>query len=388
MKTTIGQIHAEPGQRVIVMSDIHGHAENFLRVLQKAGYGGNDILVIVGDVIDKGPESLRALRCLMRLAEKQAVYVSMGNVDLTRLEILLDESDGSDARLADVVHYQQTAWGGGLVPDMLREAGADPAHMTAENAAEMRALLCARFAPEIAFLRSRPAILTMGNYIFVHGGVPTDDVESLAGTDAFPLLKNDSFYTQGHCFSRCVMVGHWPTALYRSGREDFAPLIDCERRIVCLDGGCSLKAAGQLNAVILPGPDAPMEQLQWTSADSLPTGIAQTAQEAVPPTLHFTFPNGAVERLGGEKDGLIRCRHIQSGRTVWLPEQFLYRRGEGWASGDYVDARLAVQAGDTLSAVWRGEAGIYAKRGSEVGWYTGAWKETPLPPAPALEDFL
>jgi len=230
----------------------------------------------------------------------------------------------------------------------------------------------------------------MGDYIFVHGGIPTDDAESLAGTDAFPWLKNDSFYTQGHRFSRCVAVGHWPARLYRDGPVNHEPLMDTDRRIFCMDGSCGLEYTGQLNVLIFPDACAPPERIAYVFADSLPTVTALAPQSAVPPTLCMSYYNSGVEHLQNEANGLTLCRHLQTGRTVRVPTHLVYTRDGGvhWWTQSFTDARLAVQAGDTLSVVWRGAQGIYGKRGSTCGWYDGPWAEAPLPPAPTLEEFL
>ena len=51
MNTTIQKIDARPGQRIIAMSDIHGHLDNMVQLLRKLKYSGDDILVIVGDLL-------------------------------------------------------------------------------------------------------------------------------------------------------------------------------------------------------------------------------------------------------------------------------------------------------------------------------------------------
>ncbi len=51
IRTTIQQIDARPGQRLLVVSDIHGHLDRFIQLLRQMHYSGEDILVIVGDLI-------------------------------------------------------------------------------------------------------------------------------------------------------------------------------------------------------------------------------------------------------------------------------------------------------------------------------------------------
>ena len=107
MRTTIQKIEAAPGQRIIAVSDVHGHLNHMIRLLRKVNYTGNDILVIVGDIVDKGPDSLRTLQYVMELAKREPVYVSMGNVDLHRLQFLTDETEGADARFCQFVRWRK-----------------------------------------------------------------------------------------------------------------------------------------------------------------------------------------------------------------------------------------------------------------------------------------
>ena len=44
-----------------VMSDLHGEYEKFLRMLEVIGFTDDDELYILGDVIDRGPESTALL---------------------------------------------------------------------------------------------------------------------------------------------------------------------------------------------------------------------------------------------------------------------------------------------------------------------------------------
>ena len=73
MKTTIQTIKAAPGQRIIAVSDVHGHLNHLIQLLKKINYSGDDILVIVGDIVDKGPDSLRTLQYVMELAKRESV---------------------------------------------------------------------------------------------------------------------------------------------------------------------------------------------------------------------------------------------------------------------------------------------------------------------------
>lgn len=394
MDTIIQKIDAKPGQRVIAMSDIHGHPDCMLQLLRKLRYSGDDILVIAGDLIDKGPDSLQTVRYIMDLSSKNQVYVSEGNVDEHRIHILCDESSGWEQRFSDFLYWLQNHWHCGLIPDMLTGLGLSPEHVTPENAAVYRQRLLEHYAPEIEFLRQRPTILDMGSYIFVHGGIPTDNLDSLAGTDRHPWLKNDRFLEQGCRFSRCVVTGHWPACLYRHGEQNLNPYFDYERKIICMDGGCGIKAAGQLNALIFPDKDAPMENITWDSYDGAPLVTALEGQKEKPCSLYIQYLDNKVERLDKnspaekgpaekdleENDGLVLCRHISSGKELRIPACYLYQDDdETWHTEDYSDGELEVAPGDTLSAMFCCDSGCFGKKNGVLAWYRGKYRSLPFP---------
>ena len=76
----------EHNRRTIVISDIHGHRAWLEKLLKKVDFSEKDILIIVGDMIEKGPESLNTIRYIMELCEKYTVYPMMGNVQRARTD--------------------------------------------------------------------------------------------------------------------------------------------------------------------------------------------------------------------------------------------------------------------------------------------------------------
>lgn len=371
MKTTIQKINAKPGQRIIAMSDIHGHLDYMVQLLKKLEYGGDDILIIVGDLVDKGPDSLQTVHYLMDLSSKNQVYISQGNVDEFRIHILCDTTEGSNQRFCDFIHWQQKHWGCGLLLEMLSAATLSAENLTIDNAGRYRKLLQEQYAREIDFLIHLPTILDMDSYIFVHGGIPTDDLESLTETDQHDWLKNDRFLEKGYRFSKCVVTGHWPVSVYRHEENDLKPLFEYNRRIICIDGGCGLQESGQLNAIIFPDKDIDMENIIWDFYDGFPIVTALEAQKKKPFSLYLQFFNNDIDRLK-EREGMVLCRHIDSGKELWVPSSFLYQEDdESWHVDSYSDAWLEVKPGDKISVVYRNSSGCYGKINGLAGWYYG-----------------
>lgn len=377
--TTIEKIPIEPGQRLLMVSDIHGHLDYLIQLLKKMEYDGNDILVIVGDLIDKGPESLRTVQYVMDLCRQHPVYVSMGNVDISRTQKLFDDSPEAGEHFAEYLQWVEKYWKGGIHHEMLADLGIDARQVTAENAPEYMHRIREQFQEELDFLRSRPTILTAGRYLFVHGGVPTDDLGTLEGTDAQPYVKNDAFWEQEYRFEHyTVVTGHWPVWLYRRDREDGSPLLDRERNIFCIDGGCGLKAAGQLNGIMISDGLADNPDISWTSYDEFPVVTALEARAGAPADIHINYYDSEVDLLE-ERGELGRIRLKSSGEIVEVPLSWV----EQWSDGklhseDYCDGRLAVEAGDELSLIYRTENNCYMKKQAQLGWYDGPIEPVPI----------
>ena len=54
MKTTVQRVTLSDRRRVLMLSDIHAHCDDFIAVLKKAAFSPDDVLIIAGDLIEKG----------------------------------------------------------------------------------------------------------------------------------------------------------------------------------------------------------------------------------------------------------------------------------------------------------------------------------------------
>nr|WP_256522340.1 metallophosphoesterase family protein [Halobacillus sp. A5] len=68
--------------RYLVVSDIHGDIEKFERVLKKAEYQPDkDQLILLGDYVDRGPDSREVVKKVKRLVEEDGAIALKGNHD-------------------------------------------------------------------------------------------------------------------------------------------------------------------------------------------------------------------------------------------------------------------------------------------------------------------
>lgn len=68
-----------------VMADIHGEYDKFIKMLQHIDFNSDDTLYIVGDVIDRGPDSVKLLK---DLSLRDNVYTIVGNHELVARLVL------------------------------------------------------------------------------------------------------------------------------------------------------------------------------------------------------------------------------------------------------------------------------------------------------------
>ena len=360
MKAVVRAIDFPARGRLLAVSDVHGNLPWLKGLLERAAFSPEDALVLVGDLVEKGPESLATLRYVMELSRTHTVHALCGNCD----NLAVDFVWGGSGLDRDFYRYYLQVWGErSLIVQMAREAGL-PAE-SPEDLPALRSGLAERFAPELRFLRDLPTILTAPGYVFVHGGVPSyDHMEEL---DAWKCMKNDDFMGQGRSFPYYCVVGHWPVSLYRPDHPCCDPLIDRDRKIISIDGGCVLKDDGQLNALILP-PSG--ETITWCSYDDLPRRRALDAQRETAHPFTIRWSDHAVEVLESGLEFSL-CRHVSTGRELWLLTRYLHQHnGQTWCE-DATDYRLPVSPGDLLSVVQETSRGALVKKGGATGWYLG-----------------
>ena len=355
-----------PGRRVIAISDIHGNLPFLKGVLAKAKFSPEDVLILVGDLFEKGKESLAELEFLLELRKTHTVYPRCGNCDHID-RVFLEGRPGIDEELWPVFQawrerslILQMAEKLGLI---LRQPGDLPG---------IRRAILQSFPEETQFLLTLPHILEAGRYIFVHGGISRET--RLEELEAYPCMKDDDFLGQGLSFRKWVVVGHWPVTLYNRNIPVARPLICRDRHIVSIDGGCVLKLDGQLNALMIP--DINEDAMDYVAYDGLPVVVAAEDQQASRDPINIRWSDSAIEVLREEGD-CCWCRHLSSGRKLWILKEYIYpRRADGKIHcEDTTDYLLPVTAGDRLALVRRSSRGYMVKKHGVTGWYRGRLRE-------------
>ena len=362
-KAVVRRLSLPEDRRVLAVSDVHGNVEFLRGLLAKARFTPDDILFVVGDILEKGTRSLETLRYLMELSRTHTVYALRGNCDQITLDFMA-HAGWPDELLWKVL----CSWEGRSFLLQMADEGGLVLHGK-EDFPALRELVRTRFAAELDFLASTPVVVETERYILVHGGVPRED--RLDELEAHSVMKNDDFLGQGHHFRKWVVVGHWPVTLYHRHVPMARPLICREQHVVSIDGGNVLKADGQLNALILPPDPGEGESFSYVAYDGLPVAVALDDQQPSTDSLNIRWSDSevAVVERGEE---LSRCRHVSTGREMWILNEYLFQRSDGSIHcEDSTDYRLPVTAGDRLAVVRRTSRATLAKKDGVTGWYFG-----------------
>lgn len=358
-KATIQKLILPRGRRVLAVSDVHGDLPLLQKLLDKACFCADDILFVLGDILEKGAGSLDTLRYFMALSKTRTVHMVNGNCD----DLVVGFADGW-MRDEFFRSYIPSFGRRCTMVQMGREAGLTDAEM--EDYPRFRAVLRERFGPELDFLRSFPTIIDTEKLLFVHGGVPSD--EHMEELDAWHCMKNDGYAEQSPKLSKWAIVGHTPVTLYRPHIPCANPLITAEKKIVSIDGGCSIKPDAQLNLLVLA--DGYSQDFRFISADLLPTVTALDPQAPSAGSINIRWGGNTVEVLERGEE-FSRCRHTESGRVMDFLTDYLYEADGKTCCQDSTDYALAVAPGDCLSLVRRTSRGLLVKKDGVTGWYRG-----------------
>ena len=154
------------GARAYAIGDVHGRLDLLERMLElidrdrRQSPPARDYLILLGDVIDRGPDSRGVIECLMGLSGDMRTVFLMGNHEEMMLRVLQSEPEA--------VHQWLTYGGYEFAQSYGVEVGKLPALYSADAAAIIRAKVP---ASHLAFVEGFADSFTFGDYLFVHAGV-------------------------------------------------------------------------------------------------------------------------------------------------------------------------------------------------------------------------
>lgn len=228
-----------------VMSDIHGCYDQMMLALQKWN-PEKEKLIVLGDLIDRGPDSLLVVRQLMNLKQAYGdqVVVLKGNHDESFVAWLSSDDDDLAFYYMEA-HVETVKSFFGYDKDGVKKFKKSTRTQRGKH-------IQYHFKKEIAFLRNLPMYHEEDHTIFVHAGINLNIHNWRDDTRCMNEIRNPFIYSSKIAPKR-VFFGHTPTTLIRSDQElgeslDASIWYSDKQDKVGLDGGCCFDG-GQLNAV-------------------------------------------------------------------------------------------------------------------------------------------
>ncbi|MFS0781181.1 metallophosphoesterase [Bacillus sp. 1P06AnD] len=345
--------------RVIAISDIHGDLPLLKRLLAKVTFTEDDMLILNGDLCEKGPDSLSVVRFAMELmAENQNVHITQGNCDgLVKYVFEGDE---------DILQYMKKR-PFTILNECLAEQGRTIADF--KSMEDLQAFYRPYYGKEFDWLLNLPVALETEDFLFIHAGI--ENRTDWRNTSFESAVSIPDFYNKGHQSEKIVVVGHWPVVNYRAETlSHHNPRIDLEKRIIAIDGGNRLKVDGQLNAFIItchPGKTV----YSYTYVDSLErSAVVKKKHELKQIALGtVTYPNYEMRKLR-EGTYFTLCENVKLGIEQLIKNEYLKEKeGVLHANDDTSTTLLPVDGGEAVAIVDDQCTGyMLVKKEGAVGW--------------------
>lgn len=188
---------------VYAIGDVHGCYDE-LRALEEKilvdalRFSGRKIIIMLGDYVDRGPQSRRVVEHLMAPPPKGFLRVCLaGNHEVAMLAYL----DGHLSREPWLnVGGRETLFSYGFDPDRL-------ATLYATSEAVDARIREAVPASHVAFLRTLPVMVCSEKFVFVHAGI-RPGVALEMQNEADLLNIREEFFQAAHRLDRWVVHGH------------------------------------------------------------------------------------------------------------------------------------------------------------------------------------
>lgn len=206
--------------------DLHGHCKELIQALNEKGFDENNdshLLVVLGDLFDRGWENLEVYEYLTRLQEKDKCVVVFGNHDLMLSRYLNGEdnspfnylTNGTNETLGDFLHQTLPFETYCLLNEKIQTMGE---FVTWIDLA--RKEINEEYPELLSWLQNLPYYYETKNYIFTHGAIdvnaedwhnPKCSRHQYEDWEALIWDAGDFFIKDIKNTDKTVVIGHFGT---------------------------------------------------------------------------------------------------------------------------------------------------------------------------------
>tara|TARA_B100001996_G_scaffold131422_1_gene99922 strand:- start:114 stop:917 length:804 start_codon:yes stop_codon:yes gene_type:complete len=191
------QLALDSGVNIWVIGDVHGHFKTFQVLVKKLELNENDVVVMLGDLIDRGPESAQIVHFVRTTRN---FYSIRGNHEQMMIEGFDDALFFKERNEDSRIWYHN----GGAYTEFsyLVQYGNDTES-------------CEQAKNDVEWMKSLPTEIVLDDWRFVHAGYnPNHDVEGQ--DEVFHMYVRKIFYSSKFPIDpkRTILFGHTPTFKY------------------------------------------------------------------------------------------------------------------------------------------------------------------------------
>lgn len=232
--------------KFFVTSDLHGHYQEFLKAIKKAGFSEEDsrhILLICGDMFDRGRENTKIYLYIKSLIDQYGddkVIVLKGNH-----ELFFEDLD-TDDQYRIFFNYQYNRFD--MTISDFTNINLD--ELRNYSNFEIKELINKNYPNFLIWLKHLPFYYETKNYIFTHAGfspeIPFEQTDwHQAVWTKSELLEFVDLTKYG--ITKKLVMGHRPTILL--GEFDYDIHYSPDKQKIYIDGGCAY--GGKLNVLVV-----------------------------------------------------------------------------------------------------------------------------------------
>ncbi|MGH6760726.1 MAG: metallophosphoesterase [Phyllobacterium sp.] len=189
---------------VYLIGDVHGCHDQLIDLEGKivrdaANFSGRKQIVMLGDYVDRGPQSAQVIDHLASPPPEGFERTCLtGNHEIAMLDYL-------DGRIS------LAAWLPMGANATLLSYGVDLEHLSGYRSTEQLDEVILSVIPDrhVDFLRSLPILVDAGRFLFVHAGIRPGTPLDQQTDDDLVFIRGD-FYNATHLLERWVVHGHTP----------------------------------------------------------------------------------------------------------------------------------------------------------------------------------
>ncbi len=204
-----------------VMSDIHGCFDEYLDALELIKFSDDDILYILGDCVDRGPDPIKVLEDMMY---RPNIIPIIGNHDLIALIMLKKTMNVTEDEINEELVSEFQDWiadGGDTTIKEFKQRTPQEQEYILEFLSEFNTF-------EEITIKGR-------HYIMVHGGLePFEPDKDLYDYDVVDLISSRPDYDKPYFTDKYTITGHTPTVL----QEGNNGTIIRKNNHIAIDCGC------------------------------------------------------------------------------------------------------------------------------------------------------